>query len=293
VLVVVPTLARALPPGQPAVTQGHTASPAVAQAIPLAGRTVRIADLHGRERDFVVQGVLGHGKMGTTVLLASDGREQVAVKVADPGEQAETTRSMLEYEAKMLLPVGGAHRGLPGAFGVGMGHLLHADGTKDERVLVLKFVHGKPLGDQNGHSAFSTPREPRAPKLAVQIAMQALEIIDAMRARGIVHRDVHPANLIMEGDDPKTLAFVDFGTAAKLSPNADGSQDLRMVARMIAYLTTRGDAMKEKSIGEMPQVRRNVDGKDVSLADVVRRAVNDEFGTDTDAFRRALAPFAQ
>jgi serine/threonine protein kinase len=288
-LIILPSLARALPPGgfQAGASAGATGAA-------LVGRTVRIVGPAGNERSFVVSRVLGKGLNGTTV-LARDPWGEVAVKVANPGDRAETTRRGFDHEADMLRTVGGAHEGLPGAFGHGVGHLVKPNGGDGQRVLVLKLARGIPLGIQtvgNGQRAYDGPRDPRPPKLAAQITLSLLDIIEAMRTRGVAHRDIHPANLRMEGDDPSTLTLLDFGAARRLVGPIDGSRDLVDTGRVLTFLTTRRNAARFETIEQMPDVRRQVNGRIVTLADVARQAQRGEFASPQE-FRRALAPFAR
>lgn len=275
--------ARALAAPTPGVEPPH-----------LVGRTVQVTGPRGNERRFVVERVLGRGLNGTTV-AASDGRARVAVKIANLGPRAETVRNGFVREAAKLRAVAGAHPGVLATFGEGIGHLVRPDGRRGARVVVLQVAQGEPLGVQtvgNGQRAFDSDRVPRDPKLAARIALRATNIVAAVHARGYVHGDVHPGNLRMSGDDPSTLTLLDFGAARPLGGKVTGARDLVDVGRLLTYLTTRGNAMRESTIDEMPDVRREVGGRTVTLADVARRAQSGGFA-DAAELRRALVPFTR
>lgn len=70
--------------------------------------------------------------------------------------------------------------------------------------LVMELVEGRSL------SALLTEQGALDPALAMSIAAQTLEALAAAHARGIVHRDVKPMNLLLRGT---TVTVADFGVA--------------------------------------------------------------------------------
>jgi eukaryotic-like serine/threonine-protein kinase len=82
--------------------------------------------------------------------------------------------------------------------------VLDYGATDDGPYLVMEYVPGGTLSDLTG--------EPMQPERAVEIIKQVAEGAGAAHARGIVHRDIKPGNILL-GDDG-TLKLADFGIAS-------------------------------------------------------------------------------
>ena len=53
------------------------------------------------------------------------------------------------------------------------------------------------------------------------VAMQALEILESVHRRGLIHNDVKPNNMMSGLNDPHTIYFIDFGFATKYLTDDD------------------------------------------------------------------------
>ena len=142
---------------------------------------------------------LGTGAMGA-VYLATDevlGRS-VAIKTIRPrglGELAAATfRARFSNEAKAVAAL--SHPNIVSLFDIGC--------ESDTPFLVMEVVSGESLKERLQHGPLSASE---ARMLGIQIA----RALDAAHARGIVHRDVKPANILYAGDGNWKLA--DFGVA--------------------------------------------------------------------------------
>jgi len=169
----------------------------VAETVPGVGRLVA-----GRYR---LSAELGRGGMGV-VWLADDsliGR-QIAIKelrapagLVPAGERKVFTQRVLA-EARNAARVG--H---PGA--VMLHDVIPATPGDDAMYLVMEFVQAPTLA---GIIARSGPLDESR---VSSIGLQLLDVLDAAHAIGVVHRDVKPANIMVEAGD--RVKLTDFGIA--------------------------------------------------------------------------------
>jgi eukaryotic-like serine/threonine-protein kinase len=155
---------------------------------------------------YVIEGLLGEGGMGR-VYRAVDTKLQrrVALKVvrkealANPQSQGPA-RLLREARAAAALD----HPSAVAVFDVG-----EFDGTP---YIAMELVDGRPLRALVGDASIALPR--RLAWLA-----EIARVLAAAHARGIVHRDVKPDNVIIRRDD--TLKVLDFGIARRINTPTD------------------------------------------------------------------------
>lgn len=158
--------------------------------------------LAGRYR---VGAMLGRGGMAT-VHRATDevlGRE-VAIKVLERAEEDPVARQREHAEIDMLATL--SHRALVTVFDAATVRL--ATGTST--ILVMELVDGPTLARRRADG-------PIADVDLVRLAVDVAEALAVVHARGIVHRDVKPSNILLSPSPIATREFdarlTDFGIA--------------------------------------------------------------------------------
>jgi serine/threonine protein kinase len=155
---------------------------------------------------FRIERALGHGGMGI-VYLARELRldRLVALKVIRPelaGEESFRAR----FRSETLTAASVEHPRVVTVFGAG-----ERDGLL---YVAMRYVPGRDLG------RLIAADGPLAAEDAAELIAQVADGLDAVHAAGLVHRDVKPANVIVEGspaDDGSAAFLTDFGLAKAMA----------------------------------------------------------------------------
>jgi serine/threonine-protein kinase len=149
---------------------------------------------HGR---YVVERELGRGGMATVVLARDETLDRaVAVKLlADHAASDEELRERFLREGRFAAQL--AHANVVAVYDTG-----EADGTP---YIVMECVEGESLAEVVAR------RGPLRSAEAAELGRQACAGLGHAHARGLVHRDVKPQNLLLRDDG--TLKVADFGIA--------------------------------------------------------------------------------
>ena len=151
-----------------------------------------------RLNQYEVQELLGRGGMGE-VFSALDTvlNRMVAIKIPSSSLTATAeTRERLVREARAIAAV--KHENIVTLYGI-----EEASGTL---FLVMELINGESLA----HRLRSTPKLPW--KLLLPIAQQIAAALSAAHQLGVVHRDVKPANILLESKTQR-VKVTDFGLA--------------------------------------------------------------------------------
>jgi serine/threonine-protein kinase len=154
-----------------------------------------VRTLGGRYR---LEEAIGEGGMGVVWRAFDQELERrVAVKLV-AGDDA-FARERFAAEAKRTAAL--RHPAIVDVFDVG------SDGA--DVFLVMELLEGETLASR-------LAREERlAPQVAVRIAMQVCDALDAAHASGFLHRDLKPANVFLV-EDGERVKLIDFGIAKRI-----------------------------------------------------------------------------
>ena len=125
---------------------------------------------------------------------------------------------------------------------------VYGAGAKDGRLFVtMQYVDGSDL------AALLSGGRKLAPALAARLVAQVADALDAAHARGIVHRDVKPANVLIEGEgDELHCVLTDFG----LMKNVNASS--APLTQVGSFLGSCDYAAPEQLLGETIDARVDV-----------------------------------
>ncbi|MBW2524407.1 MAG: protein kinase [Deltaproteobacteria bacterium] len=161
---------------------------------------------------YAVEDVIGEGGMGCVYAARHvDLDTPVAVKVLRP-DASDDSRHRFLREARAASRIDNEH--VARVFDVGK----LADGTP---FMVMELLEGRDLDD-----LLYEEDRPLPIATAVGFALQACEALAAAHRRGVVHRDVKPANLFITSSDldEPCIKLLDFGIS-KMPAKADAGSD--------------------------------------------------------------------
>ena len=173
----------------------------------------------GPRRNYTVDSVLGQGGFGITYSGTNDAGLRVAVKEFFPGfcavRQNDLTVSPKpgreeEYSARLA---SFATEGSTLAALNDLEHIVHVLDifpANNTSYLVMEFVEGEPLfrrAEARGGRLLPEDLLPRVQPL--------LADMNSMHARGVLHRDITPDNIMWQPDD--SLKLIDFGAARSMN----------------------------------------------------------------------------
>src|SRR4051812_8566634 len=180
--------------------------------------------------------VAGRGAMGMVYRARHErwGRE-VALKVIAP-EFAEDREFRIRFQREFEAEVSIRHPHIVRVYGAG---------AKDGRLFVsMQYVAGSDLARVLANGRRLEPRR------AAEIVAKVADGLDAAHARGIVHRDVKPANVLLDTDDHPILT--DFGLVKNVNAT------VTPLTAAGSFLGTCDYAAPEQLLGERIDARVDV-----------------------------------
>ena len=179
--------------------------------------------------NYEITGQLGKGGMGE-VYRARDKRldRDVAIKVLPPELTSDADRlARFEREAKVLASLN--HPNIAAVYSF--------ESVEGASFLVMELVEGEDLSER-------LKRGPIPVDEALPFAAQIAEGLDAAHERGVIHRDLKPGNVMVDGED--RVKLLDFGLAKAMDAVGEpegGAVDLSMSPTLTAPMTQAGVIM--------------------------------------------------
>jgi serine/threonine-protein kinase len=199
----------------------------------------------GPERDFGryrILSELGHGGMGT-VFRARDVvlRRDLALKLLRSADPSPGSPPAPEGVARLLREARAAaainHPNAVSIYDVG-----EVEGTP---YIAMELVEGRTLRDLMGSPSLSVA-------IRVEWLVQIARALAAAHARGVIHRDVKPENIIVRHDG--VLKVLDFGIAKQLAAGANDSLDTMLETKPGTWVGTPAYMAPEQIRGEPADV---------------------------------------
>jgi serine/threonine-protein kinase len=202
--------------------------------------------------------------------------EPVAIKIMRGDRAAEGVADTFDKEHRVL----DAARAPALTRTHGIGATVESE---PRRALVLELANGHRLGVPYGRWM------PRPIGKSVRIALRLAEGVEALERAGWRHNDIHPGNIHIDGDRSASVKLLDLGNATSAEegsrktnpfynaddhgpPNVNG--DVYSVAAVLIHLLTGRHGLD--ALAEIPATTAVVDGRRVSLRDVIARAVHSD-----------------
>ena len=182
--------------------------------------------------EFTLERELGRGGMGV-VYLARDLRldRQVALKVLPPDVATSEVRARFLREARTAGQLSHPH----------IVHIHRADERGEFAFFVMGLVDGENLGQRV---------RDRGPLPPVEVVRHLREVAWALayaHARGVIHRDVKPENIMIERGTNRALV-TDFGIArSERSPSVTGAEHVVGTAHYMSPEQVQGAALDGRS----------------------------------------------
>lgn len=145
---------------------------------------------------FRIIALAGEGGMGVVYRAKENSTgKTVAIKVMPTGGLADKSRFLREAQVLTSL----SHPSIVACLG-------HGSLPLGEPWMAMEWVEGEAL-------ATRLERGPLAPHDALVIVRAIAGALGAAHSQGVVHRDVKPGNILLEGNDPARARLIDFGIA--------------------------------------------------------------------------------
>ncbi len=157
---------------------------------------------------------IGEGGMGVVwKALDTTLDREVAIKFLPDAFAADPDRlARFEREAKLLASLN--HPGIAAVYG-----LHEIAGDESIRFIAMELVPGEDLAERLAGGALET-------NIAIDVARQIADALEAAHEQGVIHRDLKPANVKLTPDGK--VKVLDFGLAKAFAADASGGSSISL-----------------------------------------------------------------
>jgi Serine/threonine protein kinase len=183
---------------------------------------------------------LGTGGMGE-VYLAADTKlgRNVALKIL-PFGATRNPESVLRFEQEARAASALNHPNIAHIYEIGESEGVH--------FIAMEYVEGVSLGDKINGCPLSIAE-------AVRLGIQMADALDEAHSRGIVHRDIKSANVML--DNRGRVKVLDFGLA-KISREVESEESTRVKTRSGVVMGTASYMSPEQALGRETGPRTDI-----------------------------------
>ena len=174
---------------------------------------------------FRIEKLLGAGGMGEVYQVTDTTlNREVALKLVRPRGVA-LRDSAARFRREILMARRVTHPNVIRIFDVGR----YAAGGGDLLFFTMELIEGLSLAE------VLAGRKTLGLKACLKIVREIAKGLDALHREGIVHRDVKPSNVLIEGamEDPRRVVVTDFGLAVSTIQLGDGEGNITATGMMI------------------------------------------------------------
>ena len=188
---------------------------------------------------YTIERELGRGGMATVFLARDPDGSPVALKLLNP--ELASTVGAERFRREIRVAARLQHPNILGVLDSGVAPVPSGGGTVDFLWFTMPFVEGRNVWERFEKEGALPHAE------VVRIGTAVAQALDYAHGQGVVHRDIKPDNIMLEGD---RVLVADFGVARAVSEVAEKLTATGMVVGTPTYMSP------EQASGE-----REIDGR--------------------------------
>jgi serine/threonine-protein kinase len=175
---------------------------------------------------YTIERELGRGGMATVFLARDAGGTPVALKLLNP--ELASTVGAERFRREIRVAARLQHPNILSVMDSGVAPVPSGGGTVDFLWFTMPFVEGRNVWERFEREGAFPHSE------VVRIGIAVADALDYAHAQGVVHRDIKPDNILLEGE---RVLVADFGVARAVSEVAEKLTATGMVVGTPTYMS--------------------------------------------------------